>query len=497
MKELEELQKYQRSINDLEYIANILSWELKTKAPKGSSNYLIDVKSEVSLRKFKLCSSHDYESLIDNVIESNGFKNLSILEQRYINILKKDFNKNILIPQQFYKEYTVLCDKANSVWEQAKNDNDYNMFKPYLKEIIEKTKELYGYTYPGQDTYDAMLNDYELGMTSSVIDSLFDEIKKELKPLLQEIIGKSNSAINYIPRKYSDSKLMDTASYLLNYIGFDLNRGALGIYPHGYTDKMNNNDVRIAFKNSNSVTDFASTIIHEGGHGIFEQNIDKSLYPYTNHCVDYCCALHESQSRFYENILGRNINFWKPIYNDIKRMLDLDIDIEEFVTKLNIVKPSFIRTEADELTYCFHIIIRYEIERDIFKGKISVDDLPTVWNEKMVEYLGIKPTNANEGILQDVHWSQGSFGYFPSYLIGSIYDGMLKETIEKEIGSFDEILSHGDIKIITNWLINNIHKNGGAYTGPEIIERLCNKKITSEPLIRYFREKYLDDHNEI
>lgn len=492
MKKLEELQEYQKKINNLEYVINILNWELQTKAPKESIDYLIDVKSEISLTKFKLCSGVDYGNLIDDTITSSEFKDLSVIEQRYINILKKDFTKIKLIPQQFYKEYMILCDKTNGVWEKAKKENNYDIFKPYLKEIIEKSKQLYGYTHPGQDVYDSMLDDYEIGMTSSVIDDLFNEIKKELKPLLKEIIGKENLSTHHIAKKYSDSRLMNAASYLLNYIGFDLNRGALGIYPHGYTDKMNNNDVRIAFKNSDCVTDFVGTIIHEGGHGIFEQNIDKSLYPYTNHCIDYCCALHESQSRLYENILGRNINFWKPIYADIKMMFNLTMDIDEFVKQLNTVKPSFIRTEADELTYCFHIIIRYEIERDLFKGLISVDDLSKVWNEKMVEYLGIKPTSANEGILQDVHWSQGAFGYFPSYLIGNIYDGMLKEKMESEIGSFDDILSRGDIKIITNWLIDNIHKNGGAYSGPEIIQRICNKKITSEPLIRYFKEKYFN-----
>jgi carboxypeptidase Taq len=496
MKELEKLQEYLRKINDLEYIINILNWELQTKAPKGSLDYLINVKSNVSLEKFKLCSSIEYEKLIDNLITSKDFIELSVIEQRYINNLKKEFNENKLIPEQFYKEYTILCDKVNNVWEQAKKENDYNIFKPYLKKIIKKTKELYGYTHPGQAIYDAMLDDYEIGMKTNIIDNLFNEIKTELKPLLPKIISKNNSAIQSNSKKYSDSQLMDAASYLLNYIGFDLNRGALGIYPHGYTDKMNNNDVRIAFKNTDSVTDFVSTIIHEGGHGIFEQNIDKNLYPYTNHCVDYCCALHESQSRFYENILGRNIDFWKPIYNDIKKMFDLSMDVDEFVRELNIVKPSFIRTEADEVTYCLHIIIRYEIERDLFNNLISIDDLPNVWNKKMIEYFGIEPNNANEGILQDVHWSQGSFGYFPSYLIGSIYDGMLKETIEKEIGCFNEILSSGNIKIITNWLINNIHKNGGAYTGPEIIEKICNKKITSEPLIRYFKEKYLVNSSE-
>lgn len=495
MKEIEDLKEYQRHINDLEYIINILNWELRTKAPKESVDYLINVKSEIGLERFKLCSSLEYEKLINNAIASNDFNDLSVIEQRYIHVLKKEFDRNKLIPQDFYKEYIILCDRTNNIWEQAKKNNDYNIFKPGLKEIIEKTKELYGYIYPGEDAYDSMLNDYEIGMTTCIIDKLFNEIKKELKPLLKKIVNKENLPTINKYKKYSDSKLMCAASYLLDYIGFDLNRGALGIYPHGFTDKMNNNDVRIAFKNSDSVTDFVSTIIHEGGHGIFEQNIDKRLYPYTSHCIDYCCALHESQSRLYENFLGRNINFWKPIYKDIKDMFDLDISVEEFVKELNIVKPSFIRTEADELTYCFHIIIRYEIERDIFRGNLSVDDLPNVWNEKMIEYLGIMPTCASEGILQDVHWSQGSFGYFPSYLIGNIFDGMLKETMEKEIGNLDDILSQGNIKIITNWLINNIHKNGGAFTGPEVIRNICNKEITSEPLINYFKEKFLYDFN--
>lgn len=441
------------------------------------------------MKKLELSSNLEYEKLINNVIEDDIFNSLSFIEQRYIKILKRDINKNKLIPPKFYKEYIILCDKTSDVWEKAKKSNDYNLYKPYLNDVIEKSKELYGYMYPGMDVYDSMLNDYETGIKSNMIDKLFDDIKECLIPLLQNIKCNEIDSAKF-STKYSDTQLMEGATYLLEYIGFDFNRGALGIYPHGFTAKMNNNDVRIAFKNNDKLDDFVSTIIHEGGHGIFEQNIDESIFPYTNNCINYCCGLHESQSRLYENILGRNINFWKPIYNGIKKIFNLDVDVEEFVEKLNNVKPGFIRTEADELTYCFHIIIRYEIERDIFRGILSVDDVPRVWNEKMIKYLGIEPTNDSEGLLQDVHWSQGAFGYFPSYLIGNIYDGMLIEVLEKELGSIDKLLLSGNLKKITEWLNVNIHKNGGAYTGPEIIEKICGKEITSEPIIKYFKEKY-------
>lgn len=490
MHELEKLKEYQKEINSIEFILGTLNWELRTKAPKGSIDYLIEVKSELDSKKFKMSSSLEYENLINDVLNSSEFVNLPINEQRYIQILKKNMNRNKLIPADFHKEYIILCDKTNSIWEKAKEENNYDIFKPYLKEVIEMTKKLYSYIFPNVNAYDAMLNDYEIGMTTEVIDALFDEIKVSLKPIVKKVIASNKYNEVKAVGNYSDSDLIKAANFLLEYIGFDLNRGALGIYPHGFTDKLNNYDVRIAFKNTNSITDFVSTIIHEGGHGIFEQNIDKRLYPYTNHCAEYCNALHESQSRFYENILGRNINFWKPIYDDIKKLFNINIDIEDFVLELNKVKQGLIRTESDELTYCFHIIMRYEIERDIFNGKLDVEDLDKVWNEKMEEYLGVNPKTYSEGILQDVHWSEGAFGYFPSYLIGNIFDGMLKEKIEQDLGDIDAILASGNIKVITKWLNDNIHINGGAYSGIEAIENVCEQKITSKPIIKYFTDKY-------
>ncbi len=203
-------------------------------------------------------------------------------------------------------------------------------------------------------------------------------------------------------------------------------------------------------------------------------------------------GLHESQSRFYENILGRNLNFWKPIYGKLGELLPQfqKIPLETFCRAINYVQPSLIRTEADEVTYCLHIILRYEIERAIFRDEVTTDELPKLWNDNMEELLGIRPTNDAEGILQDMHWSDGSFGYFPSYLLGSVYDGMFLQQIEKELGNLDELLAQGNILSITKWLNEKIHRNGSLYTSREVIERLCGKEISAQPLLDYFNEKY-------
>ena len=203
-------------------------------------------------------------------------------------------------------------------------------------------------------------------------------------------------------------------------------------------------------------------------------------------------GIHESQSRFFENILGRNINFWIPIYDKLGELLPTfkNISLEDFHREINHVRNSLIRVDADELTYCFHIIIRYEIEKEIFRNNIPVDELPTLWNKKMEEYLGITPSNDAEGILQDTHWSDGSFGYFPSYLLGTIYDGMYLETIESELGDVDTILNEGRILEITQWLNERIHHYGNTRTPKEVLKAVCGREVTSEPIIKYFKEKY-------
>ena len=480
------LKEYQKEINNLEHTINILSWDLLTSTPIDAQDNQISLITNLESKLFKLKISPEYGKLLKRYINSKKFLNKSEFEQRIINNIYKDYLKNLKIPQEFYERYVKLKHICTKVWEEAKNKNDYNLFKPYLEKIIEYTKEYYSYLSDKDNLYDLMLDSFEEGLTSSIIDELFEELKIKLIPLIK----KQNNHINNTKIKINKEKYFDAAEYLLNYIGFDLEKGALGIYPHPFTEKVGDNDVRIAFNWTDNPFHFVTTIIHEGGHGILEQNTLLSKYG----CISYdgINALHESQSRFYENILGRNINFWVPIYNDIKKILGIKMDINEFLKGLNNPYPNLIRTQSDELTYCMHIILRYEIERDLFNNTLSVDKLPIVWNQKMEEYLGIRVTDDKDGILQDVHWASGEFGYFPSYLVGSIFDGMFLKAIERDLGNIDEILSKGNIKDITNYLIEHIYLNAGAYTGIEVLKNLGFEKISVDPLVNYFKDKYGD-----
>lgn len=487
MNNLDELKKILDKVGYLRYTCSMLRWEMDTVAPKKSHEYLIDVSSEYELEAFKLITSDEYINKIYNVINSSIFNDLSVEEKKYILQLKDEYEKFKKIPEDFYLEHCKLSSNSLNAWVEAKEKNNYQIFKPYLLKIIESTKKLYNYMYPdSSNIYDCMLNDYEKGITSDFIDDLFNDLKLEIIPIIKNL---KNNNVDKLHKNYTDEKLIELAKYLLNYIGFDNSRGNVGIYTHGYTMKLNDNDIRITISNTPNITDVISTVVHEGGHGIFEQNVSSSLTQFKTYDVNKC-GLHESQSRFFENILGRNKNFFIPIYNDLKKILDIDISLDDFIQMFNIAKKSKIRTEADELTYCMHIIIRYEIERDIFNGKIDVNDLPKIWNEKYKEYLDVDITNDREGILQDMHWSEGAFGYFPFYLMGTIFDGMLLDNINNKLGNIDELLSNGNIKTITKYLNNNIHNFGGIYNINEVSNRVIGSDLTVEPIVRYFKNKY-------
>lgn len=467
------------------YTTAVLRWEMDTIAPKKSYEHLIDVSSKYELEAFKLSTSKEYINALNNVIEFE-LDSLDELERKYILDLKVDYEKIKRIPSDFYEEHTKLCSNSLNAWVEAKDKSDYNIFKPYLIKVINSTKKLYNYMYPSaSNIYDCMLNDYEKGITSSFIDNLFDKLKSGIIPIIKNL---KDNKTEKLQKSYTNLELIDLASYLLNYIGFDNTRGNLGIYTHGYTMKLDDNDIRITFSNTSNITDVISTVIHEGGHGIFEQNVSNILtkYPYDVNK----CGLHESQSRFFENILARNKNFFIPIYDDLCKKLDINISLDEFIKMFNIAKVSKIRTEADELTYCMHIIIRYEIERGIFEGSIDLENLPDIWNKLYKEYLGVDITNDKEGILQDMHWSEGAFGYFPFYLMGTIFDGMLLLNINNKLGNVDEILKQGKIKDITLYLNKNIHKYGGIYNINEVSNRLFGEDLKVEPIINYFKNKY-------
>lgn len=489
---LDEFKQYLDKIKQFNHITTLLYWDMRTCSPRMGLEAHGDAMAYFSTEHFALTTSDELGTMLDKLASPEEFNRLDDTMKFIVTKMKKNYDREKRIPKDFYEKYVRTQTAAEAAWEDAKNSADFGIFAPHLEKIIQLTKEMTGYTNPDKDVYDALLDTYEEGMDSAAIDTLFEEIKRELIPLVKNIVAAPEPDDSIFKKHYDVDAQKKVQEMLLKYIGFSFEAGAVGETEHPFTLNFSSKDVRVTnhYFEKDAISAMFSAI-HEGGHAIFEQNVNAE---YDNTFAGSCeyMGIHESQSRFYENILGRNINFWIPIYDRLGELLPAfkDIALEDFYREINHVRNSFIRVDADELTYCFHIILRYEIEKEIFRNNIPVSELPALWNKKMEEYLGITPQNDAEGILQDMHWSDGSFGYFPSYLLGTIYDGMFLEAIEAELGDLNTILKEGRVLEITKWLNEKIHRYGNTRTPKEVLTSVCGREVTSEPIIKFFKNKY-------
>lgn len=493
MSELEKkLKDFLELKKQYDHVTTLLYWDMETGTPKLGQQAHVDALTYFSTRSFEMGTSDELEQMLQALSEPKEYEALDDTMKFIVTRMKRDMDKDKRIPKDLFEAFVRAQAEAGNAWRDAKNASDFSMFAPHLEKMIEMRKEITGYTDPGKEIYDALLDNYEEGMDTETIDHLFGDLKKELIPLVKQILAAKQPDDSKFKGHYDVDAQKKVQNLLLDYIGFSKDAGSVGETEHPFTLNFNSKDVRVSNHYYEEEPLFAMfSAIHEGGHAIFEQNVNPA---YDNTVAGSCCymGVHESQSRFYENILGRNKNFWLPIYDKLGELLPQfkEITLDEFYHEINHVRNSMIRTEADEVTYCFHIILRYEMEKAIFRDHVPVAKLPELWNEKMKEYLDIVPANDAEGILQDMHWSDASFGYFPSYLLGSIYDGMYLEELEKELGSVDELLAAGKIREITKWLNQKIHWYGSTRTPKEVIANVCGKEVSAEPLIRYFKEKY-------
>jgi carboxypeptidase Taq len=325
------------------------------------------------------------------------------------------------------------------------------------------------------------------------LDIFFDKVKEEIIPLLKEVSKKAETvdkSYNYL--KYDIAKQKEFCKYLSGYIGFDFNRGVIAESEHPFTLQLHNHDVRITDRYmENNLESSMFSIIHESGHALYEMNIDDAITQ-TLVGTGASMGMHESQSRFYENIIGRSKEFWEPIYNKLVETYPenlSDISLDHFIRGINKAAPNLIRTEADELSYCIHIIIRYEIEKMIFADEVSVEELPEVWNKKYQEYMGIAPATDTEGILQDTHWSWGEFGYFPSYAIGTAVASQIHSCMKAKM-PIDQYLKEGNLTPIREFLRDNIHKFGAVKNTNEILKAVCGEDFMPDYYIKYLKDKY-------
>lgn len=482
---------YVKKMQNYSEALSVIYWDMRTGAPRKGLEQRAEVIGTLSAEVFALQTSDELGKMLTELQKEK----LDFVTQRLYEEVKKEYDESKKIPAEEFKAYTILKAKSEAAWEDAKAKADFQIFLPYLKEVIDYQKRFVQYWgIKNGSAYNTLLDKYEPNMTTDMLDKLFGELKATIVPLVKVIEGSKNKPdTSLLFKHFPKSGQHDASLELLKQLGYDFEAGRLDETVHPFMIGLNSGDIRITTKYDES--DFRSAVfgtIHECGHALYEQNIDSSLngLPLS---TGASMGIHESQSLFYENIIGRNESFWKHHYSILQKHSPQQfghVPVDAFLKAINFSEPSLIRIEADELTYPLHIMIRYEIEREIFNGDLQAEDLPRVWNEKYEEYLGIRPQNDAEGVLQDMHWSDGSFGYFPSYALGFMYAAQWKHAMDQDIPNFDELCEHGELSPIKDWLTDKVHQFGALKKPNELILEGTGEPLSAKYLADYLQNKY-------
>lgn len=490
----EKLQPHLEQQFALENALTLYGWDNETLAPKEAMDNTAKIIGTLSALSYQALINDEVKGLLAALKEPKEFDSLTGTEQCIVKKLTKNLDRLAKIPADEYRAYSELTARAGQIWANAKQNNDFSAFAPVLKEIVSYQKKFAGYTKkPDMSLYDAMLDENEEGILTRELDVFFEKIKEAVIPLLKKVVaGNGQVDKRYNFRRYPVEKQREFCRFLAEYIGFDFNRGVMAESAHPFTTNLHNHDVRITnhFHEDNLESAMFS-VIHEGGHALYEMGVDDAL-TLTPVGGGTSMGVHESQSRFYENILGRSEAFWKPLFEKLQNTYPdalSDVDLAQFIRGINKAEPGSVRTEADELTYPLHIIIRYEIEKMLMADEISVEELPLVWNKKYEEYLGITPKNDAEGVLQDVHWSGGMFGYFPSYAIGNAVAAQIYAYMHNDV-NVKECLESGNLMPIREYLREHIHCFGSTKNMNELLIAMTGEPLNADYYTKYLTEKY-------
>ena len=421
---------------------------------------------------------------------------LDDITRRQVEVFRKGYDQLGRIPADEYVAYSVLLNDAENAWEKAKNASDFEMFAPYLQQIVDYNRKFAGYYDPEKKPYDALLNEFEEGLTMETLDVFFAQLRSAIVPLLAKIQAAPQVDDSFLHQSYPVEQQKKLADYLMEVQGLDRGHCGIAESEHPYTLSFNTKDTRITTHYYEDHVTFAMySTIHEGGHAIYDMGGDE-CYDYTNLAGGVSMGIHESQSRFYENLIGRSRSYIHAIFPKFQELFPEQtkgVDAEMLYRAVNKVEPSLIRTEADELTYALHIMVRYEIEKKMIDGSLAIKDVPTEWNRLYKEYLGIDVPDDKHGCLQDSHWSGGAVGYFPSYAIGSAYGAQMLSRMKEDLGDFYADVEKGDLSKVTAWLHEKIHRFASFKKPGQLFEDVCGKfdaKYFTDYLTAKFTELY-------
>ncbi len=491
---LEALAKHQQTMAAYNHALGVMFHDSASAAPKGSWEGRGQTMGIMSQIIYDLDTDPKKGELL-SYLEAHTDE-LTDQQKREVEVLRRGYDQMNKIPADEYVAYSVLMNDAESAWEKAKNGNDFDAFAPYLEKIVEFNRKFAGYYDPDKAPYDALLNEYEEGMNMQTLDAFFAQLRAAIVPLLEKVQAAPQIDDSFLHQEFPIEGQKKYAEYLMEVLGLDRNYCGLAESEHPYTTNFNNKDVRITTHyHEEHVTFSIFSVIHEGGHAIYELGAEDK-YNYTCLSGGVSMGIHESQSRFYENLIGRSRAFCYHVFPKLKEIFPEQlkgVDAEMYYRAVNKSQPSLIRTEADELTYALHVMVRYEIEKQMIDGSLAIRDVPAEWNRLYKEYLGIDVPSDSQGCLQDSHWSGGSIGYFPSYALGSAYGPQLLHEMEKDLGDIYADVEKGDLSRVTGWLREHIHRHASFIKPGILFEQICGKfdaKYFTDYLTRKYSELY-------
>lgn len=489
------LKKHQQVMAAYGHAMNVIYHDAATAAPKDTwdgRGKTMGILSEIT---YNLETAPENGELLC-YLEQN-MDQLDDQTRREVEVLRKSYDQTQRIPADEYVAYSMLMSNAQGAWEKAKNNNDFDAFAPYLEKIVEFNRKFAGYYDASKAPYDALLNEYEEGMNMQTLDAFFAQLRSVIVPLLEKVQAAPQIDDSFLQLEYPIEGQKKLADYLMEVLGLDRSHCGIAESEHPYTTNFNNKDVRITTHyHADHVTFSIFSVIHEGGHALYELGADDK---YNQTCLGggVSMGIHESQSRFYENLIGRSRAFCYCIFPKLKELFPQQlegVDAEMFYRAVNKVQPSLIRTEADELSYALHVMVRYEIEKQMIGGTLAIKDVPAEWNRLYKEYLGVDVPSDTKGCLQDSHWSGGSIGYFPSYALGSAYGPQILHAMEQDLGDIYPDVEKGDLSRVTAWLKEHIHRHASFIKPGILFEQVCGK-FDAGYFTDYLTKKYSELYN--
>lgn len=496
----EELLSKTKDITVLYTVSSLAHWDMETKMPPRGINLRSQQLAMLSRVTHRMSVEPKIGQLLSTIENHKDHDSLNQLQKRNVHLIRKQYDEQTKLPEKLIVETARQEAITVDVWKKAKAAKKFSIFKPELEKMLELRKQAAQILMDVKNTetpYDALLDIYEPKMTTDMILKIFGKLREGLISIQDKCLNATRRPdVSFLKRKVSKGVQHKIAKELAKFIEYDIDSpragGRVDETEHPFTAGFYD-DVRITTHYyENNLTSSMFSVLHEGGHAIYDQNLKKEwmFQPIGDSCS---LGFHESQSRFVENVVGRSREFWQyffPKLQDLTGTIFSNVTLDDFVRAINHVTPSRIRVEADEVTYCLHVIIRFEIERELISGKIAVKDLPEIWNQKYKEYLGLDIENDSEGVMQDIHWAGGDFGYFPTYALGNIYSGQLLAKMEKEMSSWKNQLKKGNFRNAKEWLTENVHNYGNLYDPPLLIKKIVGEEISVEPYLEYLDKKY-------